>query len=101
MDENKQMVWKSRIEEFRMSGKTQKQCASELGVRLRTFQYWNTKYNREPAAASQTQWLEVTASAPEAKASAIILEVGGVRIAVTEDFRPEFLKNVIKVLKES
>lgn len=101
MDENKQSVWKRRIEEFQAGGKTQKQYASELGVRLRTFQYWHTKYKREPAAASETQWLEVKRPAPEPKSSAIILEIGGVRIAVTEDFRPEFLKNVIRVLKES
>ncbi len=101
MEESKQAVWKRRIEEFLRSGKTQVQYAKELGVRLRTFQYWHTKYKHEPISTSETQWLEIRTPTPEPKTSAIILEIDGVRVAVTEDIRLEFLKNVIRVLKET
>jgi len=101
MEESKQTVWKRRIEEFLRSRKTQVQYAKEPGIRLRTFQYWHTKYKHEPLSTSETQWLEFKTSTPEPKTTAIILEIDSVRVAVTEDIHLEFLKNVIRVLKET
>lgn len=101
MNEEKRKIWKERIQEFRNSGGTQTQFARQLGVHLRTFQYWNTKFKREPNLIASREWLEVKRPEPVSKAAPIILEINGVRIALMEDFNPEFLKNVIRTLKQS
>jgi hypothetical protein len=100
MDETKQILWKRRMEEFRTSGKTQTQYASELGVRVRTFQYWHQKFKQGPDD-STVRWMEVKGTEPARKAAAILLEIDGVRIAVTEDYNKALLKSVIQTLKES
>jgi len=100
MNEIKREMWKKQIQDFRSSELSQKAYAERLGVRVRTFQYWNTKFKLEPEARPETQWLEVKAAEPTKKGSAMILEIDGVRIAVTEDYNPEFLKSVVRTLKQ-
>lgn len=101
MDESKQEIWRKRIEDFRTSGLTQRQYASDLGVRIRTLQYWNTKYGQATEHSSEIRWMEVKAAEASRKTAGILLEIDGVRIAVTEDYSPTLLKSVIQILKES
>jgi transposase len=100
MNEEKREMWKRRIEDFRGSKLSQREFAQRNGIAVNTLQNWLKKIKPEPETLPETQWLEVKTAAPERKASAIILEIGGVRIAVTEDYNPEFLKSVIRTLKQ-
>jgi DNA-binding transcriptional regulator YiaG len=100
MNEEKRELWKQRIEDFRGSKLSQREFAKRNGIAVNTLQNWLKKIQPEPEALPETQWLEVKAAEPAKKASAMILEIGGVRIAVPEDFNPEFLKSVVRTLKQ-
>jgi len=100
MNEEKQEMWKRRIEDFRGSKLSQREFAQRNGIAVNTLQNWLKKIKSEPEALPETRWLEVKTATPERKATAMILEIDGVRIAVTEDYNPEFLKSVVRTLKQ-
>jgi transcriptional regulator with XRE-family HTH domain len=100
MNEKKRELWKERIQEFNESKLSQKEFARQGGLSVNTLQYWLRKAKAEPDFVSSTDWLEVKKPEPAPKASPMILEIDGVRIALMEDFDPEFLKNVIRTLKQ-
>ena len=100
MNEEKRELWKQRIEDFHGSKLTQKEFAKRNGIVVNTLQNWLKKIQSEPEAPTETQWLEVKTATPERKSAAMILEIDGVRIAVTEDYNPEFLKSVVRTLKQ-
>lgn len=100
MNEEKREMWKKRIEDFRCSKLSQREFAQRNGIAVNTLQNWLKKIKPGPEAPTETQWLEVKTATPERKSAAMILEIDGVRIAVTEDYNPEFLKSVVRTLKQ-
>ncbi len=100
MNEEKREMWKRRIEDFRSSELTQREYAKRNGIAVNTLQNWLRKLKQEPETSLQVEWLEVKTAAPAKKASAMVLEINGVRIVVTEDYDPAFLKSVVRTLKQ-
>lgn len=92
---NKIEEWKTKLSEQEESGLTQAVWCAENNIGLAKFRYWKRKIDR--AEPEGIRFLELPRKSTAA--TAISLEVSGVKISILPGADPELLKKVIQVAK--
>ena len=96
----KSNLWKRRIEEYRVSNLTARDWCEQRQVSYSSLKYWITKFNKE-SVCQETQWvslqesIKVTDTKPK---SVITINHGDFSIDVQDEFKPETLISVLKVI---
>lgn len=92
---NKIEAWKTKLSEQGNSGMTQVNWCAANNISLSKFRYWKRKVDSTESA--ETNFLEL--SMESTAATAISLEVSGVKINVSPGADPDLLKKVILAAK--
>jgi hypothetical protein len=99
--------WRKRVERWKDSGLTAEQYASELGINVKTLQFWKYKLGKpEPSGRRARRRPRVEATLPlievqpaSADSSAFELELsGGKRLRIPVTFDAESLERLLAVL---
>ena len=76
-DQAKRALWWRRIEQWKRSGKTQREFCRQHSIALATFQWWRARLRAGKVSGAQAQSLFVPlAVANEPAAAAAVIEVG-------------------------
>ncbi len=96
--EKKRKKWQEIIESQKKSGISQIKWCEENNVNIHNFRYWVSRLNasKQPAQTGAPVWASVT---PKTKAtSSIKVSIGCSIIELDENFNPEVLDKIMKVL---
>lgn len=97
--EQHEQYWREQIGLARASGMTMKAWCQQHQLTLGQMKYWVRKLGLSQRKAKSTPtWVEVPV-APSIS-SALIVEVGHARIAVTDGFDPMLLKQIVQTLEK-
>ena len=91
--------WASRVAAWRASGLTAPQFCAGKDFKAGGLRYWASRLKRtRPATARDVRIAKVVAPGTIESDTPIILELGGVRVAVRRGFDRDVLQQVIDVL---
>ena len=90
--------WLSYVTAWRASGLTSTAFCAGKGLSVSTLRYWAKRARDAGQAPADVRIAKVVAAAPSDEDSAIVLEVGQVRIAVRRGFDREVLRDVLTTL---
>ncbi|MBI4844800.1 MAG: hypothetical protein HY809_10890 [Nitrospirae bacterium] len=95
----KRKFWKRHIEEWRGTGSRQAEYCRQHKLSAKSFTYWKGIF-REKSAVSFVP-VEVKPEAQMADiSSGLVLCKDGYRIEIKEDFKPEALGKVLRIIRE-
>jgi len=92
--EDKRKLWEERIDDFLVSGQTQKAWCQDQGCSVYQLQYWLRKLGVSRAEARRRRWVSLQTRS----GSGISLRVGHVVLEVEQGFDPEVLTDVVRLL---
>ena len=80
--EAKRTLWTRRVEQWKRSGKTQREFCAAQSIALSTFQWWRARLSRSGAGSGQALFMPLPiAAAPSVPASVIEVELrSGTRV---------------------
>lgn len=91
----KRVLWERRIADFKASGLSGAKWCAAHNLKTNQLWYWFKKLHPEMPAKKSVQWLPVEISDSE---PALTVKIGPAMIEVRNDFDPQLLISVVKVL---
>ncbi|MDP2753379.1 MAG: IS66 family insertion sequence element accessory protein TnpB [Nitrospirota bacterium] len=97
-----QLLWLSRVEEFKKSGLTQAGFCKLNEFNLKPFNYWYRKFKKiEPPSQAETpKWISVNVTEP-LKSDFLSVRIGSATIEVMPGFNKHLLAEVVEALGKS
>ena len=96
----KRILWEDRLAAFKESDQPATEWCQENEVNLHTFRYWQKKLRSEISSQSLTNWVSVEVEESSYVENAqLSIQVGRASIEVPDNFDPDHLANVLKVVQ--
>ena len=95
-------TWQKRIKEYESSGMTIKAWCGLNALSVHQFQYWRKKF-RASKVDSQSKLVAIDLNKmvnTKPEETAIMINIGTVRLEVKTGFNPSLLKDLVKALME-
>jgi len=109
-DINLEHKWKERVEEYRHSGLSIRNWCKKNEIKETTFKYWINKFNKfeRESLAANTDFAEVLLQSEsnsnkmmtESATAMLTLSYGNYSIDIADNFNPETLSKLLKVLQK-
>ncbi|MPZ45732.1 MAG: hypothetical protein GEV05_20550 [Betaproteobacteria bacterium] len=74
-DETKRTLWARRIEQWKRSGKTQREFCARQSIAISTFQWWRARLSRSGATSGQALFVPLPVMSATEAVSAIEVEL--------------------------
>lgn len=94
-DQAKKELWDERIDAFLASDLSQRAWCAQHGLKAHQLSYWLSKRNRSNNISSANKWVSLESAASED--ANIVVQVGELKVAVTEGFDQRVLADVLRV----
>lgn len=93
--------WRKRVNIFLKSRQTQKAWSDAHNISPKLLSYWVRQFRKESANNKPQQWLPVNVSEEEniLTANSLTVKVGKISVEVKDNFDPQLLLKVVKVLE--
>ncbi len=100
--ETREKYWQKHINEWRVSGLSQKQFCSSRSIVLSTFSYWKSKINRIKPVTPKFYPLTVPDLTCNSSDAGLMLIVGSkqFQVQIKKDFSQTTLKKLVATLEE-
>jgi len=99
---DKQDLWKSRIDQYRTSGLSAKVWCDKNHVSYHAMKYWNTKLNKKSTDKPKSPapvFVAVPAGPASHSKPPIVIHLGNVSIEVSDVCNSQLLSDLIGILK--
>lgn len=71
-DETKRALWARRIEQWKRSGKTQREFCAGQSIAISTFQWWRARLSRSAATSGQALFMPLPVTMPPTVEASVI-----------------------------
>ena len=96
-DEQRDALWRQRLEQLSSSGMTQKAWCRKNGIAESTLRYWIRKLGNENAG--QNAWLQLPdKKAADLQSGEITIVCSGAEVIITSEADPELRSRLIKAM---
>lgn len=103
LNENRE-IWVNRVKDFKASNLTQKSWCEKNGIKISALRYWLRnlyEVSSIDSGNSNSPGFEfTTVSISSGFSSAVVLEINGVKLSLTEDYDEFLLLKLIRTLKK-
>ena len=99
---NKQNLWKSRIEQYRTSGLSAKEWCNENQVSIHAMKYWITKLNKNSNDESKSLppvFVAVPSKPDTYSKSTILINLGDISVEISDGCNLDLLSDLMGILK--
>ena len=99
-DEQKRVLWKRHLEEWRKSGGTQAEYCRRHMLSTKSFTYWKRRFKQKQSVSFVPVQVKAEPPVSADNSSALVLWKEGYRIEIKEGFKSEVLGKVLRTLRE-
>jgi hypothetical protein len=94
MDEEKQELWKKRMEQFEASGLSGTRWCEEQGIPKGQFWYWKKRWRKSLTKEEESTWVPLVA----ADTDSLTVRIGTAEIEVQSGYNATLLQSVVRTL---
>ena len=101
--EKLRLLWRERVQDFRVSGLTMKEYSKENNIKVHQLQYWNQKYKDDKKKKEKSNWVSVNLNNSRStnnNCQPLYLTIGSCKLEIKLGFNETLFKEVMKVLIE-
>lgn len=99
--QERRVMWKQRVEEYRSSNLTADKWCEQQSVSISALRYWITRFNKEQPEIKDIQWVSVEEALSlrsQEDTPDITIQIGNATIGIRNNFSDDTLFRVLKIL---